>query len=90
MRLMISLMIGLMISSEAWALIPQPPVINKELDVGIQRYLQVLFDNHNVLTTTTTIPNLVRVGKKGEIIVYVASSAVLYININGEKAWCPK
>ncbi len=66
--------------------IPAPPPLPQETPVE-QDYFQKIYTNWNTLEVTTTAPNGVTKGRKGQMIFYHSAALELWGNIDGNLAW---
>ena len=68
------------------AKMPAPPPLRDEPPEETA-YLRTIYDNINRVEMVSSNPDGVRVGKKGEMVVYESGSGTLEINIDGNKMW---
>ena len=86
-RFILGLLLGLFISTAFADKISSPPPLSKDL-VIVQHYLQEIYQNLHRLEVVSSIPDTLRSGKKGDVVLYISGATYrLYINVDSGTSW---
>ena len=86
-KFVFGLILGLFISTAFADKISSPPPLDEKL-VTVQHYLQEIYTNLHRLEVVSVIPDTVRQGKKGDVLLYISGATYrLYINVDSATTW---